>query len=112
MAEFDAAADGKTAVAWNPADLLMQVEVPVSVSLGRTRLRVRELLGLSHGSVVELDDYAGDEVEIRINECVIAHGEVVAVDGNYGVRITRMAAEGSRPAAPEEPAAGEISDIA
>ena len=83
----------------NSVDILMQVEVPVSVSLGRTRMRMKELLGLTHGSIVELDQNAGDEVEIRVNNCVIARGEVVAVDGNYGVRIIRMATEGKAPAA-------------
>jgi flagellar motor switch protein FliN/FliY len=71
-------------------DVLMQVEVPVSVSLGRTRMRMKDLLGLTQGSVVELDEYVGDEVEILVNKRVLAHGEVVAVDGYYGVRITRM----------------------
>lgn len=78
----------------NPMEILMQVEVPVSVSLGRTRMRMRELLALTQGSVVELDQYVGEEVEIRVNNCLIAHGEVVGVDGNYGVRILRMAGEG------------------
>lgn len=74
-----------------PMEILMQVEVPVSVSLGRTRMRMKELLSLTQGSVVELDQHVGDEVEIRVNNCLIAHGEVVGVEGNYGVRILRMA---------------------
>ena len=77
----------------NSMDILMQVEVPVSVSLGRTRMRMKDLLGLTQGSVVELDQYVGDEVEIRVNNCLIARGEVVSVEGNYGVRISRMAGE-------------------
>ena len=44
--------------------------------------------------MVELDQHVGDEVEIRVNNCLIARGEVVGVDGNYGVRILRMAGEG------------------
>jgi flagellar motor switch protein FliN len=78
----------------NSMGMLMQVEVPVRVSLGRTRIRMKDLLALSHGSVVELDQQVGDEVEIRVNNCVVALGEVVSVDGNYGVRISRMAAGG------------------
>ncbi len=94
-------AAGQTALpARHTADLLMGVEVPVSVSLGRTTMRVKDLLGLTHGSVVELDQYVGDEVEILVNKCTLAYGEVVAVDGNYGVRITRMGSRGS--AAPAE----------
>lgn len=75
----------------NSMDLLMQVEVPLTVSLGRTKMRMKDLLGLSHGSIVELDQQIGDEVEIRVNNCLIAQGEVVGVDGNYGVRILRLA---------------------
>ena len=71
----------------------MGVEVPVSVSLGRTKMRMKDLVRLGQGSVVELDEYVGDEVEILVNKKVLAHGEVVAVEGNYGVRITRMAGE-------------------
>jgi len=76
------------------ADMLMHVEIPVSVSLGRTRMRMKDLLALSQGSVVELDQELGDEVEIRVNNCVIARGEVVAVEGNYGVRIIEMVSNG------------------
>ncbi len=82
----------------SPTDLLMSVEVPVSISLGRTQMRMKDLLTLNPGSVVELDESLGDEVEILVNKRVLAHGEVVAVDGNYGVRITRMAGESAPPA--------------
>ena len=75
------------------ADMLMRVEIPVSVSLGRTQMRMKDLLALASGSIVELDQQLSDDVEIRVNNCVIAHGEVVAVDGNYGVRILRMASD-------------------
>jgi flagellar motor switch protein FliN/FliY len=75
----------------NSVEILMDVELPVSVSLGRTKMRLKELLHLTNGSVVELDQELSDEVEIRVNNCVIAYGEVVAVDGNYAVRILRMA---------------------
>ena len=75
----------------NPADVLMDVTMPVSVSLGRTKMYMKDLLHLTNGSIVELDQELGDEVEIRVNNCVLAYGEVVAVDGNYAVRIVRMA---------------------
>lgn len=92
-------------------DLLMQVEVPVSVSLGRTRMRLKDLLKLNRGSVVELDEFVGDEVEILVNKRVLAHGQVVAVDGNYGVRITRLAGQ-ERAAEPvvESPAMAERTE--
>jgi len=78
-------------VGMNSAEILMDVEMPVSVSLGRTKMRMKDLLHLTNGSVVELDQELGDEVEIRVNNCVIAYGEVVAADGNYAVRVLRMA---------------------
>lgn len=75
----------------NLADVLMDVTMPVTVSLGRTKMYMKDLLHLTNGSIVELDQDLGDEVEIRVNNCVLAYGEVVAVDGNYAVRILRMA---------------------
>jgi flagellar motor switch protein FliN/FliY len=82
-------------VAANQLDILQHVEVPVSVSFGRTHMLLKDLLGLAHGSVVQLNRELGDEVEIRVNNCVIARGEVVAVEGNYGVRILAMASSPS-----------------
>jgi flagellar motor switch protein FliN len=75
----------------NSAAILMHVEMPVTIVLGRTRMRLKDLLKLTNGSVVELDQALDDEVEIRVNNCVIAYGQVVAVDGNYAVRVLRMA---------------------
>jgi flagellar motor switch protein FliN/FliY len=81
---------GSAPSAGNSLDILQHVEIPVSVSFGRTQMRLRDLLGLTNGSVVQLDRELGDEVEVRVNNFVIASGEVVAVDGNYGVRILKM----------------------
>jgi flagellar motor switch protein FliN len=75
----------------NLADVLMDVTMPVSVSLGRTKMHMKDLLHLTNGSIVELDQELGDQVEIRVNNCVLAYGEVVAVEGNYAVRILKMA---------------------
>jgi flagellar motor switch protein FliN len=74
----------------NPSDMLMQVQVPVSVSFGATQVRLKELLSLNAGSVVELDQALHDNVEVRVNNRVIARGEVVAVDGHYGVRVLEL----------------------
>jgi flagellar motor switch protein FliN len=87
----------RAAASMNSADILMHVEMPVTIVLGRTKMRLKDLLKLSNGSVVELDQMLDDEVEVRVNNCVIAYGEVVAVDGNYAVRILRMAAARSTP---------------
>ncbi len=83
----------------NPVERLLQVEVPVSVLLGRARLRMKDVLSLSGGSIVELEQQLHDEVEVRVNNCVIARGEMVAVDGNYGVRIVEMVSQNGKQAA-------------
>jgi flagellar motor switch protein FliN len=74
----------------NSNDLLMNVQVPVSVCFGATQIRMKELLNLSSGSVVELDQALHDHVEVRVNDRVIARGEVVAVEGHYGVRVLEL----------------------
>lgn len=79
------------------APLLMGVKLPVRVLLGRTQLPLREIAQLGNGAVVELDCSPDDPVEIVVNDRVIAHGEVVVVSGNYGVRITKIASEQSEP---------------
>jgi len=71
-------------------DLLMEVELPVSVSFGRAQLPLRDVLKLNSGSIVELNRTISDPVEIIVNNCVIARGEVVVVEGNYGVRIHQV----------------------
>ena len=71
-------------------DLLMEVELPVSVSFGRAQLPLRDVLKLNSGSIVELNRTITDPVEIIVNNCVIARGEVVVVEGNYGVRIHQV----------------------
>lgn len=71
-------------------DLLMDVSMRVTVELGRTRMQLAQILELQHGSVVELDRLAGDPVDVIVNDCMVAHGEVVIVDDKFGVRITEM----------------------
>jgi flagellar motor switch protein FliN len=74
----------------NASDMLMHVQVPVSVSFGGTQIRMKDLLNLATGSVVELDQSLHDKVEVRVNDRLIARGEVVAVDGHYGVRVLEL----------------------
>jgi flagellar motor switch protein FliN/FliY len=71
-------------------DLLLEVELPVAVSFGRTELLLKDVLKLTTGSIVELNRSIIEPVEIIVNNCVIARGEVVVVEGNYGVRITEV----------------------
>ena len=85
----ESAAKAKT---FHPAnlDLLMDVSLRVSVELGRTRMQLAQILELQHCSVIELDRLAGDPVDIFVNDCMVARGEVVIVDDKFGVRITEM----------------------
>jgi flagellar motor switch protein FliN len=71
-------------------DLLLDVTLPVSIELGRTAMSIENVLNLGPGSVVELDRLAGEPVDLLVNEKLIAWGEVVVVDENFGIRITSM----------------------
>lgn len=79
------------------APLLMGVKLPIRVLLGRTQLPLRDVVQLGSGAVIELDCSPDDHVEIMVNGRVIAHGEVVVVTGNYGVRITKIASHRDEP---------------
>ena len=70
--------------------LLADVEVQLAVQLGRVRLPLRELLTLDTGSVVELDRSAESPVDVLVNGTLVARGEVVVIDGEFGVRITSI----------------------
>ncbi len=83
--------DGSGAgAAIRPLELLHGVEMAVTVELGRTRVAMRELLGLRAGSIVELDRPAGGPVDVVVNGTLLARGEVVVVDDELGVRITEV----------------------
>ena len=71
-------------------DLIMDVNLQVTVELGRTLLKVREVLALGPGAVVELDKHAGEPVDVMVNNKAVARGEVVVVDENFGVRVTEI----------------------
>lgn len=81
-------------------DLLHDVEMSVTVELGRTRMLVRDLLALAPGAVVELDRTAGSPVDVLVNGTLIARGEVVVIDDEFAVRITEIVpGAGGRPRA-------------
>jgi len=71
-------------------DLLMDVDLPVAIELGRTRLSIAEILALGPGSVVELNKLAGEPVDLLVNNKVVAKGEVVVIDENFGLRVTLL----------------------
>jgi flagellar motor switch protein FliN/FliY len=77
-------------------DLLHDVEMEVTAELGRTRMTVRELLSLSPGTIVELDRAAGSPADLLVNGRLLASGEVVIIDENFGLRITQIIASGER----------------
>jgi flagellar motor switch protein FliN/FliY len=77
-------------------DLLMDVELAVSISFGKTQLPMKDVLKLTTGSIVELNRGVNETVEVLVNHCLIARGEVVVVDGNYGVRIQQISSKQDR----------------
>ncbi len=77
-------------------ELLLDVELPVCVSFGRAQLPLRDVIKLTTGSIVELNRTISEPVEIIVNNCVIARGEVVVVEGNYGVRIQQVVSREER----------------
>jgi flagellar motor switch protein FliN/FliY len=89
-------AAGSIAVGSGTFDLLLDVALPVAVSFGRTQLQIREVLKLNSGSIIELNRLVNEPVDVVVNDSVIARGEVVVVDGNYGVRITQIASREDR----------------
>ncbi|MCU7727129.1 flagellar motor switch protein FliN [Actinoplanes sp. KI2] len=94
--QIDVAQPGKAPAARRGGlDMLHDVEMEVSAELGRTRMSVRELLSLTPGAVVELDRAAGSPADLLVNGRLIARGEVVVVDENFGIRITEIVAPGA-----------------
>ena len=75
-----------------PLGILMDVRLQVSVELGRRRFRIAELLALGQGSILELDKVAGEPLDIRVNDHLIARGEAVVVNDKFGVRLTEILA--------------------
>ena len=69
-------------------DMVMDIPVTLSLELGHTRMSVRELLRLTQGSVIKLDRPGGDPLDILVNGCLVARGEVVVINERFGVRIT------------------------
>lgn len=76
--------------------LLLDVPLQVTVELGRTKRSVQEILNLSAGSIIELDKLAGEPVDILVNNKLIAKGEVVVIDENFGVRVTDIISQSDR----------------
>lgn len=76
--------------------MLLDVNLRVTVELGRTRLKIRDILNLANGSVVELGKPASEPVDILVNGALLASGEVVVVDESFAVRITKLLSRAER----------------
>jgi flagellar motor switch protein FliN/FliY len=87
FSEFDGDASGGPANA-HDLDLVFDIPVHVTVELGRAKMQIRNLLSLTYGSVIELDIMAGEPLDVMVNNCLIAQGEVVIVNERYGIRLT------------------------
>lgn len=77
-------------------DMLLDIPLKVTVELGRTKQKVEEILDLSPGSIIELDKLAGEPVDVLVNNKLIAKGEVVVIDENFGVRVTDIVSQKDR----------------
>ena len=77
-------------------DLLLDIDIPISVRMGSAKLFLKDILGLGPGNIVELEQNADDPIELAINDKVIARGEVVIVDGYFGFRIKEIISKAER----------------
>lgn len=80
----------------NNIDMILDIPVNLTVELGRTKLAIRSLLQLAQGSVVELDGLAGEPMDVLVNGCLIAQGEVVVVNDKFGIRLTDIISPSER----------------
>ncbi|MBN8440748.1 MAG: flagellar motor switch protein FliN [Thauera sp.] len=80
----------------NDFDMILDIPVQITVELGRTKLTIRNLLQLAHGSVVELDGLAGEPMDVLVNGTLIAQGEVVVVNDKFGIRLTDIISPAER----------------
>jgi flagellar motor switch protein FliN/FliY len=91
----DFAATAKTAT-HNDIEFILDIPVQLTVELGRTKIAIKNLLQLAQGSVVELDGLAGEPMDVLVNGCLIAQGEVVVVNDKFGIRLTDIISPAER----------------
>lgn len=82
--------DGGAGAASRDLSFVMDIPLEISVELGRTRLKIEDLLSLGSASVIELDRFAGEPVDVLVNRKLIARGECVVVHDKFGVRLTEV----------------------
>lgn len=77
-------------------EMLLDISVNLAVEMGSKNIKLKDLLKLSKNSVIELEKLAGDPLEIKVNGALIAHGEVVVVNGRYGIKLTEVVSKSER----------------
>lgn len=87
-AVFTELSGNKSSESQNDIDFILDIPVQLTVELGRTKIAIKNLLQLAQGSVVELDGLAGEPMDVLVNGCLIAQGEVVVVNDKFGIRLT------------------------
>ncbi|MEI7538254.1 MAG: flagellar motor switch protein FliN [Comamonadaceae bacterium] len=94
---FQELSDQPRRSAANPdIDFILDIPVQLTVELGRTRITVKNLMQLAHGSVIELNSPAGAPLDVLVNGCLIAQGEVVVVNEKFGIRLTDITSPAER----------------
>lgn len=89
-------ADAGAELGANGLDMILDIPVTVAVEIGRTKISISNLLKLNPGSVVELDRFAGEPMDITVNGTLVAHGEVVVVNEKFGIRLTDVVSASER----------------
>lgn len=87
---------GQTGQGLSDMSIIMDIPVQLTVELGRTRLPLKQILQLAQGSVIELDALAGEPMDVLVNGCLIAQGEVVVVNDRFGIRLTDIVTPSER----------------
>ena len=92
----DFAGGSTTAATHNDIDFILDIPVQLTVELGRAKIAIKHLLQLAQGSVIELDGLAGEPMDVLVNGCLIAQGEVVVVNDKFGIRLTDVISPAER----------------
>jgi flagellar motor switch protein FliN/FliY len=95
MTDADMNSDGFASSQIDP-EVLQNISVTMTVEVGRAMIKIRDLMRLTQGSVVELDHIAGEPLDLLVNDTVVAQGEIVLVNERYGIRLTRVAPASER----------------
>jgi flagellar motor switch protein FliN/FliY len=87
---------GQNGEAQQDMDLILDIPVTLTVEMGRTKIPIKNILQLAQGSVIELDALAGEPMDVLVNGCLIAQGEVVVVNEKFGIRLTDIVTPSER----------------